>query len=140
MKKFLVGVLMMAVFAIVLPLSVSAQDYCRKSYRSSRYSNAYYGNNGGRYRRSYNRRSYYRPRSYSSYRPAYYSSYSRRPSFYRRHRNVINMGIGAGAGALIGGLLGGRRGVAYGLLGGAGAGAVYTYGIRPKQRRYYRYR
>jgi hypothetical protein len=132
MKKFLVSVLMMMVFAVMLPLSASAQSYCRKSFRSARYSNAYYGyNNGRRSRRSY-RRSYNR-----GYQPAYYSYQQGRPSFYRRHRNVINMGIGAGAGALLGGLLGGRRGVAYGLLGGAGAGALYTYKIRPK-RRYYR--
>jgi hypothetical protein len=144
MKQFLVGILMLMVLAIVLPLSVSGQSYCRKSFRgsSARYSNAYYGNNYGRYRnrRSY-RRSYNRqPVYYSSYRPAYYTTYSsRRPSFYRRHRNVMNMAIGTGAGAVIGGLLGGRRGAGWGALTGAGASALYTYKLRPKQRRYYRY-
>ena len=49
---------------------------------------------------------------------------------------MINIGIATGAGALIGGLLGGRRGVGYGLLGGAGAGALYTYKLNPKRRRY----
>jgi hypothetical protein len=137
MKKFLVGVLMMMVFAVVLPLSVSGQDYCRRSYRSSRYSNAYYGYNGGRrYRRSYSRRSYRRPVYYSSYQPAYYS-YSRRPSFYRRHRNAINIALGTGGGALLGGLLGGRRGALAGALLGAGGSALYTYKLNPK-RRYYR--
>jgi hypothetical protein len=142
MKKFLVGFLMLMVLAIVVPLSVSGQSYCRKNFRgnSGRYSNAYYGYNNGRYRRSYNRRSSYRrPVYYSSYRPAYYSYSSRRPSFYRRHRNAINIGIGTGAGALLGGLLGGRRGVALGALAGAGGSALYTYKLRPKQRRYYRY-
>ncbi len=131
MKKFLVGVLMIMVFAVVLPISASAQDYCRRSYRSARYSNAYYGYNNGarRYRRSYNRRSYRRP--------VYYSSY-RRPSFYRRHRNVINMAIGTGGGALLGGLLGGRRGAGIGALLGAGGSALYTYKLNPKKRRYYR--
>ena len=54
------------------------------------------------------------------------------------NHHLVNIGIGTGAGALIGGLLGGRRGVAYGLLGGAGAGALYTYKLNPKKRRYYR--
>jgi hypothetical protein len=141
MKKFLVGVIMMMVLAVVLPMAVSGQSYCRKNFRSSRYSNAYYGYNGGRrYRRSYNRRSYSRqPRYYSSYRPAYYSSYSRRPSFYRRHRNAINVAIGTGGGAVLGGLLGGRRGAVIGALAGAGGSALYTYRLNPKKRRYYRY-
>ena len=115
MKKFLVVAMMLFVFAVGLPLSVDAQSSCRR-YSSRRSSVS----------RNYRTRSY-RTRGYVA---------QRRPSFYRRHRNLINMGIGAGAGALLGGLLGGRRGVAYGLMGGAGAGALYTYGIRPKQRRY----
>lgn len=149
MKKFLVGTLMLMVFAVVLPLSVSGQSYCRKNFRgsSARYNNAYYGgyNNRGYRGRSYNRRSsrrgYYRqPVHYSSYRQQpYYSYSSRRPSFYRRHRNVINMAIGTGGGAVLGGLLGGRRGAVIGALAGAGGSALYTYKIRPKQRRYYRY-
>ena len=110
--------------------------------KSARYSNVYYGYNNARYRtRSYNRRSYSRqayrqPVYYSAYRPASYS-YVRRPSFYRRHRNVINMAIGTGGGAILGGLLGGRRGAGIGALLGAGGSALYTYKIKPK-RRYYR--
>lgn len=61
-----------------------------------------------------------------------------RPSFYRRHRNLINIGIGTGAGALLGGLIGGKRGAGWGALAGAGGSALYTYKIKPKQRRYYR--
>lgn len=66
-----------------------------------------------------------------------YTTTYQRPSFYRRHRNVINMAVGTGAGALLGGLLGGRKGLAIGALAGAGGSALYTYKIRPKQR-YYR--
>ncbi len=55
-----------------------------------------------------------------------------RPSFYRRHRNVLNIGIGAGTGALLGGIFGGKRGALIGAGVGAGAGAAYTYGINPK--------
>jgi len=62
-----------------------------------------------------------------------------RPNFYKRHRNVINIGIGTAAGALLGGLIGGRRGALIGTLAGAGGGALYTYKIKPK-RHYYYYR
>lgn len=62
----------------------------------------------------------------------------KQPSFYRRHRNVINMGIGTGAGALLGALIGGKKGAAIGALAGAGGSALYTYKIKPKQRVYYR--
>ena len=62
-----------------------------------------------------------------------YSTTYKRPSFYRRHRNVVNMGIATGAGALLGGLIGGRRGVGLGMLGGLGAGALYTYTLNTKR-------
>ena len=61
-----------------------------------------------------------------------------RPSLYRRHRSVINMGIGTGAGAILGALIGGKRGAGIGALAGGGGSALYTYKIKPKQRRYYR--
>ncbi len=61
---------------------------------------------------------------------------TQKPSFYRRHRNRVNMAIGTGAGALIGGLLRGKRGAGIGALIGAGSGALYTYGINKKKRRY----
>lgn len=61
-----------------------------------------------------------------------------RPSFYRRHRNLINIGIGTGAGALLGALIGGKKGAAWGALAGGGGSAIYTYKINPKKRRYYR--
>jgi len=103
---------MFLVFAIGLPLTANAQ--CRR----------------------YRHRTVHR--TYSSRAYGTQAHVARRPSFYRRHRNMINMGIGAGAGALIGGLIGGRSGVGYGLLAGTGAGALYTYKLHPKKRRYYR--
>jgi hypothetical protein len=72
----------------------------------------------------------YRTRTYTT------STYQR-PSFYRRHRNLINVAVGTGAGALLGGLIGGKRGAGIGALAGAGGSALYTYKIRPKQPRYY---
>jgi hypothetical protein len=61
-----------------------------------------------------------------------------RPSFYKRHRNLINIGIGTAAGALLGGLIGGKKGALIGTAAGAGGSALYTYKLNPKTNRYYR--
>jgi uncharacterized membrane protein len=62
----------------------------------------------------------------------------KRPNFYQRHRNLINIGIGTGAGALIGGLIGGKKGALIGTAAGAGGSALYTYKIKPKNRTNFR--
>ena len=59
-----------------------------------------------------------------------------KPSYYRRHRNRINMALGTGAGALIGGLAGGGKGALIGAGVGAGGSALYTYKLNKKKRRY----
>ena len=64
----------------------------------------------------------------------------RKPSVYKRHRNLINIGIGTGAGALLGALIGGKKGAVIGAAAGAGGSALYSYKIKPKTRRYYRAR
>ncbi len=121
MKKILASLLILFVFAISVPLTVEAHNGCsrhrkaRKSYVSRNY-------------RSRTVRPVYQTRGYT---------YSR-PSFYQRHRNLINIGIGTGAGALIGGLTKGKRGAGYGALIGAGSGALYTYVLKPKKKRIYR--
>src|SRR6476661_5098378 len=127
MKKFTITTLMFLVFAVGLPLSIDAHAGCP---RHRRYRRAY----ATRSYRSYYRRAYYT----RSYAPVYYTrSYvARRPSFYRRHRNFINMAIGTGGGALLGGLIGGRRGAGIGALAGFGGSALYTYKLNPKRRRY----
>ncbi|MFN6962736.1 MAG: glycine zipper 2TM domain-containing protein [Pyrinomonadaceae bacterium] len=103
MKKFITTLMMMAMFAVMVPMfATSADAQTRRVYRT---------------------------RSYAA------STYER-PSFYRRHRNVINMAIGTGAGALIGGLIGGKKGALLGTAAGAAGSAIYTYKIKPKQRRY----
>ncbi len=94
MKKFITALMMMAVLAVMIPLTASSAD--AQTYR--------------------------------------------KPSIYRRHRNLINIGIGTGAGAILGGLIGGRRGAGIGALAGAGGSALYTYKLNPKTRRYYRVR
>ena len=63
-----------------------------------------------------------------------------KPSFYKRHRNLINIAIGTGAGALLGGLIGGKKGALIGTAAGAGGAALYTYKLNPKTRRYERVR
>lgn len=68
----------------------------------------------------------------------YVTPTNKKPSFYRRHRNLINIGIGTGAGALLGGLIGGKKGALIGTLAGAGGSALYTYKVNPKKTRYYR--
>lgn len=59
-----------------------------------------------------------------------------KPSYYRRHRNRVNMAVGTGGGAILGGLLGGRKGALIGAGVGAGSSALYTYKIKPKKRVY----
>jgi hypothetical protein len=61
---------------------------------------------------------------------------TRKPSYYRRHRNRINMAIGTGGGALIGGLAGGRKGALIGAGVGLGSSALYTYKLNKKKRKY----
>ncbi|HEX8250726.1 MAG TPA: YMGG-like glycine zipper-containing protein [Pyrinomonadaceae bacterium] len=59
-----------------------------------------------------------------------------KPSYYRRHRNRINMAVGTGGGAILGGLIGGRRGALIGAGVGLGSSALYTYKLKPKKRKY----
>jgi hypothetical protein len=131
MKKFLVLLTMFFVFAVVVPTSTYALGGGNKYGKSFKKHNK-----SKRYRSNYNSRN--SNRRYSDNDRGYYNqNYRRGPSVYQRHRNLINIGIGAGSGAIIGGILGGKRGALIGAGVGAGAGAAYTYGIRPKNRRYY---
>lgn len=66
-----------------------------------------------------------------------YTSGYKKPSIYRRHRNLINIAIGTGGGALLGGLFGGKKGALIGAAAGAGGSALYTYKLKPKKRRYH---
>lgn len=59
-----------------------------------------------------------------------------KPSYYRRHRNRINMAVGTGAGALVGGLVGGRKGMLIGAGTGLAGSALYTYKLNKKKRHY----
>lgn len=111
MKKSIVTLIMMFVFAaglpILLPTTADAQQYVRRVRTRN-----------GRVR-------YVR---------------SKRPSFYRRHRNASNVAIGTGGGALLGGIIGGGKGALLGAGIGAGSSALYTYKLNKKKRRYYKVR
>jgi hypothetical protein len=126
MKKFLAGLVVLFVMLVSMPIAAEAQKCRTKRYKKSYVGKRYNQNYNRNYNRNYN--SNYAVRSYNY----------RRPSFYQRHRNLINIGIGTGAGALVGGLIGGKRGALWGALAGAGSGALYTYKIRPKRKIYRR--
>lgn len=138
MRKFLASITLASLMLIALPLAAEAHNGCRRHSRASSRSYAsqrYYA------QQRYAQRRYAQQRYYNSgyYSPGYSQGYyvqRQRPSFYRRHRNLINLGASTGVGALIGAIAGGRRGALIGTGVGAGAGALYTYVIRPKKRRY----
>lgn len=139
MRKLLATLVLASMMLIALPLAAEAHPGCRRHRRASSRSYAsqrYYAQQRYARQRYYAQQRYAQQRYYSpSYSRGYYVQ-QQRPSFYRRHRNVINMGIATGAGALLGGIIGGKRGAGVGALLGAGGGALYTYKIRPKRRRY----
>ena len=55
-------------------------------------------------------------------------------SFWDKHRDKITTAAGAGGGALLGGIIGGKKGAIIGAIAGGGGAAIYTYGIRDKDR------
>ncbi len=123
-----------------------AQERFKNAVRSRRATdNVYYGSRDRRYRDRddryrnddyYGNDPYYDDDYYYDDDPYYDDGYYRDDrSVYRRHRNAINIGIGAGAGAVVGGIVGGKKGALIGAGVGAGAAAVYTYGINPKDKR-----
>jgi hypothetical protein len=84
-----------------------------------------------------NAQTYNNRRCYSDGRCYQTSRVYRQPSFYQRHRDKLNVGIGTGAGAILGAIIGGGKGAAIGALVGAGGSALYTYKIKPKNKSYY---
>ncbi|MDQ3324065.1 MAG: hypothetical protein M3525_16745 [Acidobacteriota bacterium] len=117
MKKITASLMVLFVLMLGLPLTSEAHAGCPRHRRVAKKTNY--------------SRNYAAPR----YRTAGYAV-ARRPSFYRRHRNLINVGVATGGGALIGGIARGKRGAGYGALIGAGSGALYTYVLNKKKRRY----
>lgn len=77
-------------------------------------------------------------KTYKSNGQTYVTRTNKKPSLYRKHRNLINVGIGTAGGAILGGLLGGKKGALLGALAGGGGSALYTYKLNPKKTRYYK--
>ena len=76
-----------------------------------------------------------RARSSRSARTVYYDyQQPRKRSFWSKHRDKLTVAGGAGVGALIGGLTGGKKGALIGAGVGGGGAAIYTYGIRKRNR------
>ena len=112
-KKYIVSLMMMFVFAAGLPLFMPTEVEAQRK----KYAVRYVDRNGRvRYRRV------------------------AKPSFYRRHRNRTNLAIGTGGGAIIGALAGGKRGALIGAGVGLGSSALYTYKLNKKKRKYVRVR
>ena len=111
MKKLISGFIMTAMLAVMVPFFASTAS-------AQRYVRTYRAKNGVTYVRRTNKK----------------------PSFYRKHRNLTNVGIGTAAGAIIGGLVGGKKGALLGAAAGAGGSALYTYKLNPKRTRYYKVR
>jgi hypothetical protein len=111
MKKGLVTIFCLMVLMFT-SLPVGAQTRYRR-FDGRRYEQRYQGrvDNGRRYR------------------------WDRDRSFWDRHRDKLTTGIGAGAGAAVGAAVGGKKGALLGAIIGGGGAAVYTYGIRDKERR-----
>ena len=115
MKRTVIGLMcLLLVFATVLP--VAAQGRRDRYYR------------GGYYGRTY------QPSRYDGY-----GGYRYHRSWWDRHRDKTTVAIGTGAGAALGAIAGGRRGAVIGALLGAGGSALYTYGLRDRDRRNYGY-
>ena len=116
MKKFLIGFVVLFVLAVGLPIVANAQQ-C--NVRQRNVSRSYYNN------ANYNRqnRNYYVQQRRGN-----------RVANFFRNRNVRNIALATGGGALAGGLIGGnRKGILKGAIVGAGAGALYTYVLKPKR-------
>lgn len=122
MKKGLVSIFCLLVLTLTaLPMEAGAQTRYRRNY-GSRYEQRV---------RDYR----YGDRVYSGRR--WDRRWDRDRSFWDRHRDKLTTAIGAGAGAAVGAAVGGKKGAIIGAIVGGGGSAVYTYGIRDRNRRRY---
>jgi len=90
-----------------------------------------------RYRRYDTVRRYEQRSDDYRYRDGRRNRWDRDRGFWDEHRDKLTTGIGAGAGAVVGAAVGGKKGAILGAIIGGGGAALYTYGIRDKDRRRY---
>lgn len=124
MKKGLVSIFCLLVLMFTA-IPAGAQTRYRRFDSSRRYEHS-----SRRYEQRIDDRRY-RDRNYSGRR----YRWDRDRSFWDRHRDKLTTGIGAGAGAAVGAAVGGKKGAILGAIIGGGGAAIYTYGIRDKERR-----
>ncbi|HEX7330039.1 MAG TPA: YMGG-like glycine zipper-containing protein [Pyrinomonadaceae bacterium] len=126
MKKGLVSIFCLLVLTLTaLPMEVGAQTRYRRRFDNSR-----------RYEQRV--RDYrYQDRVYTGPRSGRWNRWDRDRSFWDRHRDKLTTAIGAGAGAAVGAAAGGKKGAIIGAIVGGAGSAIYTYGIRDKNRRRY---
>ena len=115
MKKALIAIFCLLVLTFT-SLPVAAQTRYRRNVSARRYEQRYQD-------RVYSGRRWNQDR------------WDRDRSFWEEHRDKLTTGIGAGAGAVVGAAVGGKKGAILGAIIGGGGAAVYTYGIRDKDRR-----
>jgi hypothetical protein len=115
MKKGLISILCLLVLTVTA-IPAGAQTRYRRTDRDRRYEQRI-------------DESRYRVYSGRSYRGG-----DRDRSFWDRHRDKLTTAAGAGGGAALGAVIGGKKGAIIGAIAGGGAAAVYTYGIRDKDR------
>jgi len=111
MKKVILTIMMMMVAAVMIPMMLPSTAHAQKKVYAKRVVDR---NGRVRYVRT------------------------QKPSFYRRHRNRVNVAAGTGAGAILGGIIGGKKGALIGAGVGGGSSALYTYKIKPKKKKYIR--
>jgi len=101
MKKVISGFIMTAMLAMLIPFMATTAD-------AQRYVRTYKAKNG----------------------QTYVTRTNKKPSIYRKHRNLFNIGIGTAAGAILGGLIGGEKGALIGAAGGCRGFA--SVNLKPK--------
>lgn len=115
MKKGLLSIFCLLVLTVTA-IPAGAQTRYRRSDRDRRIEQRI---DDSRYRVSGDRR---------------YRRWDRDRSFWDRHRDKLTTAAGAGGGAAVGAVMGGKKGAIIGAIVGGGAAAIYTYGIRDKDR------
>ena len=125
MKTGLVSIFCLLVLTLTaLPMEAGAQTRYRRFDNSRRYQQRVRDNRFG-------------DRAYTGRQTRQWNRWDQDRSFWDRHRDKLTTAIGAGAGTAVGAAVGGKKGAIIGAIVGGAGSAVYTYGIRDRNRRRY---